>query len=193
MSSNGARDVTRMLQDWDHGDPHALENLLPVVYAEIHRLARRYVNRGVRHSLQATELIDEAFVRLVDLRGMGWRDRGHFYAIVARTMRNIIVDRARKSLAEKRGGGRENLVFDEGLDVDSSREARQLVALDDALSTLFEVEPELGRFVELRYFMGLSVEETAEVLGVSNATVKRGWSTAKSWLRRELLAESADE
>ena len=184
------QDVTRLLRDWAGGDREALDQLVPLVYSELKRLARHHLRRGgPNRSLQTTALINEAFVRLIDQEGIGWQNRAHFFGIAARTMRNILVDHARRAFAQKRGGGENDLLFDEELTALNQERGWDLLALDDALSALSEVDPELSRLVELRFFGGLSVEEAAEVLGVSPATVKRSWRTAKLWLRHELDRE----
>ncbi len=187
LSDTSAGDVTQLLRDWAEGDREALDRLVPLVYSELRRLSRHYLNRGRFHaSLQTTALINEAFVRLIDQNGIGWENRAHFFGIAARTMRNILVDHARKRHAQKRGRGEDPLLFDERLADVNQEKGVELVALDDALTGLSEIDPELSRLVELRFFGGLTVRETAVVLGVSPATVKRSWRTAKIWLHQEL-------
>lgn len=183
----GAPGVTQLLRDWGNGDRTALDRLVPLVYAELRRLSRHYLRRGSGPpSLQTTALINEAFLRLIDQDGISWESRAHFFGIAARTMRNILVDHARRNVAAKRGGGRSDLLFDEALYTVNADQGWELLALDDALEGLAEIDPDLSRLVELRFFAGLTVAETAEVLGVSEATVKRGWRTAQLWLRREI-------
>jgi RNA polymerase sigma-70 factor (ECF subfamily) len=187
LGEGSAGNVTQLLKEWADGDREALDRLVPLVYSELRRLSRHYLNRGRFHaSLQTTALINEAFVRLIDQNGIGWENRAHFFGIAARTMRNILVDHARKRHAQKRGRSEDQLLFDERVPGVNPEKGVGLVALDDALASLSEVDPELSRLVELRFFGGLTVRETAVVLGVSPATVKRGWRTAKIWLHREL-------
>ena len=185
-------DVTGLLVAWGAGDEAALERLIPVVYAELHRIARRYmVGERAGHSLQATALVNEAYVRLVDLRHVNWQDRAHFLAMSARLMRRVLVDCARSKAYQKRGGGAVRVTFDEGLPV--TQEADQdLVALDAALQALATVDERKSRVVELRFFGGLSVEETATALKVSPETVMRDWKLAKAWLLRELKDSGGD-
>jgi RNA polymerase sigma factor (TIGR02999 family) len=181
--------VTALLVSWGAGDESALSQLIPLVHGELRRLARRLM-RGERdgHTLQTTALVNEAYMRLVDLSRVRWQDRAHFFAISARLMRRILVDHARSRKYIKRGGGTRQIVFDEALVLPHER-AADLVALDDALEALAAVDPRKSQVVELRYFGGLSVEETAESLGVSGETVMRDWRLAKAWLLRELSRE----
>lgn len=179
-------DVTRLLLAWREGDGAALEQLLPQVEQELRRLARHYM-RGERegHSLQATALVNEAYLRLIDVRQVNWQSRSHFVAMAARVMRRVLVDSARAKRYQKRGGGAVKVTFDEGLPVVEER-SLDLVALDEALEALGREDPRKVRVIEMRYFGGLSVEETAEALGVSGDTVMRDWRLAKAWLRREM-------
>ena len=186
MSESPPGNVTQLLRDWGQGNREALEQLVPLVYSELRRLSRRYLRRSLDPSLQTTALINEAFVRLIDQDGITWENRAHFFGIAARTMRNIVVDHARRALAEKRGRGHRPLLFDEEIYTVNVEKGWAVLALDEALADLTAVDAELGRLVELRFFGGLTVEETAEVLGVSPATVKRSWRTAKIWLHRAL-------
>lgn len=188
MTETSAGNVTQLLREWRGGDRDALDRLVPLVYAELRRLSRHYLRRGggLNQSLQTTAVINEAFVRLIDQDGIDWENRAHFFGIAARTMRNILVDHARRRGAQKRGRGEPQLRFDERFAAVNPERGLPLVALDDALSSLSELDPELGRLVELRFFGGLTVPETAIVLGVSPATVKRSWRTARIWLHREL-------
>jgi RNA polymerase sigma-70 factor (ECF subfamily) len=181
-------DVTGLLLAWREGDDQALGRLLPVVERELHRLARHYM-RGERagNSLQATDLVNEAYLRLVDARRVNWQSRAHFVAMAARAMRRVLVDAARAKQYQKRGGDAVRVTFDEGLQAASER-GRDLVALDAALEALTVLDPRKAKVIELRYFGGLSVDETAEVLSVSPDTVMRDWRLAKAWLRRELEA-----
>ena len=182
--SSGA--VTELLRAWADGDDGALERLTPLVEAELRRLARGYMARERRdHTLQPTALVNEAFLRLTEARRIRWQDRAHFLGISARLMRRVLVDHARSKAYLKRGGGAERVTLVEGL-VTSPEPALDVVALDRALDALAAADARKGRVIELRYFGGLSVEETAEVLHVSADTVKRDWRLAKLWLLREL-------
>jgi RNA polymerase sigma factor (TIGR02999 family) len=186
MSSPPAHDVTQLLRAWSGGDQQALEKLTPLVYDELHRRARHYVGRErPGHTIQTTALINEVYLRLVDFRGVTWQDRAHFLAVCARMMRRILTDFARARHYQKRGGEAQQVTFDEQLVV-SGRPTADLVALDDALKGLAGVDERKSQVVELRFFGGLSVQETAEVLKVSEETVKRDWRLAKLWLLREM-------
>ena len=188
---SGSSHISRLLRAWSDGDQTALQRLTPLVYRELHRLARRYMQRErCGHSLQATALVNEAYLRLVDYERMQWQDRAHFFAVSAQLMRRILVERARRRNV-KRGGGVQRVSFDEAVAVSSER-APDLVALDDAINSLARLDPRKARVVEMRFFGGLSAEETAEVLKVSPITVRRDWSTAKSWLYRELTGGAGD-
>jgi RNA polymerase sigma factor (TIGR02999 family) len=184
-------DITALLEAWREGDQTALEKLTPIVYKELHRLAGRYM-RGERpgHSLQTTDLVNEAYMRLVDYKRMHWQNRAHFFAVSAQLIRRILVDHARRRNL-KRGAGIRHVSLDEVAVAGGGRSA-DLVALDDAMKALAQVDPRKERVVEMRFFGGLSVEETAEVLKVSTVTVMRDWSTAKAWLYRELSARKSD-
>ena len=178
--------VTRLLLAWGGGDEGALEQLIPLVHAELRRLARRQMGRErLGHMLQPTALVNEAYLRLVDIRQIHWQDRAHFFAMAARSMRRILVEFARSRLYQKRGGGAQPLTLDVSLVVGTER-GKDLVALDDALQDLAQVYPRAGQVVELRFFGGLSLDQTAEVLKVSPATAQRDWKLAKVWLLREL-------
>ena len=178
--------VTELLRAWGDGDDGALERLTPLVEAELRRLARGYMRRERRdHTLQATALVNEAFLRLTDARNIRWQDRAHFLGISARLMRRVLVDYARSRGYHKRGGSLQRVTLNEGL-VTSPEPSLDVVALDRALETLAAVDARKSRMIELRFFGGLSVEETAEVLRVSPDTVKRDWRLAKLWLLREL-------
>ena len=178
-------EVSGLLRAWGDGDRDALDRLTPVVYDELRRLARRYM-RGERpgHSLQTTALVNEAYMRLVDYKSMQLQNRAHFFAVSAQLMRRILVEQARRHNL-KRGGGVQHVSLEETAIVDDDRPA-DLVALDDAMNALARIDPRKVQVVEMRFFGGLSVEETAEVLKVSPVTVMRDWSTAKAWLYREL-------
>jgi RNA polymerase sigma-70 factor (ECF subfamily) len=176
------QDVTRLLVRLTDGDRGVLDELLPVVYGELRKLASSYLRRErVGHTLQPTALVHEAYMRLVDQTQVQWQNRAHFFGVAAQMMRRILVDHARAHEAEKRGGEFQKLSLDENIDVSGERDVN-LVALDDALNLLAEIDPQKMKVVELRFFGGLSVEETAEVLGVSAPTVKRQWRMAKAWL-----------
>jgi RNA polymerase sigma-70 factor (ECF subfamily) len=183
--------VCELLRAWTDGDTSALERLTPIVYDELHRLARRHM-RGERpgHSLQTTALVNEAYMRLVDYTRMQWQDRAHFFAVSAQLMRRILVEHARRHNL-KRGGGVPHVSLDEAALVGGDR-AADLVALDDAMSTLAQLDRRKSQVVEMRFFGGLNVDETADVLKVSAATVMRDWSTAKAWLYRELAGGTRD-
>jgi RNA polymerase sigma factor (TIGR02999 family) len=180
------RNITHLLKEWSEGDQQALDELTPLVYEELRQQAARYLRKErPNHSLQATALINEAFLRLIDVKDVQWQNRAHFFAIAANLMRRILVDHARRRDAEKRGGSQVCLTLDEELawanepDVD-------LLAIDEALDRLAIIDEQQARIVELRFFSGLTVEETATALGVSPKTVKRDWSVARAWLKREI-------
>jgi len=179
-------DVTQLLLEWSNGDQSALDKLVPVVDRELRRLAHHYMSRErAGHTLQTTALVNEAFVRLVNRKSVQWQNRAHFFGIAAQLMRTILVDHARSHACAKRGGGAGKLELDEALAV-SQQKAAEVIALDDALNALALIDPQQSRIVELRFFGGLTVEEAAEVLHISPATIKREWSSAKAWLYREL-------
>ncbi len=186
MAASTSHAVTELLLAWSQGEGAALDKLVPLVYAELRRIAHRYLNRERRgHTLQTAELVNEAYLRLIDASRVRWQDRAHFFAISAQLMRRILVDFARSRRYVKRWGGLQRTSFDEALVVSPARSG-DLVALDDALETLGAKDDRKSRVVELRFFGGLSVEETAEVLKVSPDTVHRDWRFAKAWLAREL-------
>jgi RNA polymerase sigma factor (TIGR02999 family) len=186
MTPSASHQVTQLLRAWSEGDERALDKLLPLVDAELRRLARAYMGRERRgHTLQTTALVNEAFVRLVDARGLRWQDRAHFLGIAARLMRRVLVDHARARDSQKRGGGAHRVSLEDGMAVLSAPDV-DVIALDRALDALAAVDPRKSRVVELRFFGGLSVEETAEVLHVSTDTIKRDWRLAKLWLLHEL-------
>jgi RNA polymerase sigma-70 factor (ECF subfamily) len=185
--------VTRLLKAWSRGEDAAMDRLLPIVHRELHRLARRYMfGERVGHTLQTTALVNEAYLRLVNAREVNWQNRAHFFALSAQLMRRILVDSARARRDQKRGGGNPKITLDEGL-VGAQQKGEDLVALDDALKTFAQVDPRKSRVVELRFFGGLSLEETAEVLQVHPNTVLRDWRLAKMWLKRELSKEEAND
>jgi RNA polymerase sigma factor (TIGR02999 family) len=184
--SKSGVNVTALLLAWSAGDEKVLDQLLPVVHAELKRIARRYMRRERHgHTLQPTALVNEAFLRLVDVRGVRWQDRAHFFALAAQMMRRILVNYALAKGAGKRGGAGLQVTLDEAMIVSPERDS-QLVELDEALQSLAKVDARKAQVVELRFFGGLSVEETAAVLKVSPQTVLRDWSLSKTWLAREL-------
>lgn len=186
-------DVTRLLLAWGTGDEAALERLVPIVHGELRRIARRCMaGERAGHSLQATALVNEAYLRLVDVQHVNWQNRAHFLAMAARLMRRVLVDHARSKAYQRRGGGAVRVTFAEELPV-VAEAGHDLVALDDALQGLAKVDERKSKVIELRFFGGLSVEETASVLKVSPETVMRDWKLAKAWLLRELRAGSANE
>lgn len=179
-------EVTELLVKWSEGDSEALEKLLPIVYAELRRIADNYLRREHSgHTLQTTALIHEAYLRLVKAQGLEWQNREQFFGIAANLMRRILVDHARTANAAKRGGSKPNLPLDEALTT-SGEQDENLLLLDEALNKLATIDSQAARIVELRYFAGLTIEETAEVLKTSPMTVKREWATARAWLHREI-------
>jgi RNA polymerase sigma factor (TIGR02999 family) len=192
VGESKVEEVSGLLRAWSKGDESALDRLTPIVYAELHRLARRYMNRErPNHSLQATALVNEAYIRLVDYTRMQWQNRAHFFAVAAGLMRRILVEYARRHNL-KRGAGVPHVALNEGAIASDDRSA-DLVALDDAMNALARIDPRKVQVVEMRFFGGLTAEETAEVLKVSLVTVRRDWSTAKVWLYRELTGGAANE
>jgi len=186
MTTISPHEVTRLLQQWRDGDQSALDRLMPLVYDELRRRAKQYMRRERSdHTLQPTALVHEAYLRLVELEGIQWQDRAHFFAIAARLMRRILVDYARRHDAARRGGHECKVSLEEAATL-SDGQVADLVALDDALTSLAANDPTKSRIVELRLFGGLSVHEMAEVLSVSPATVRREWRMAKAWLYREI-------
>lgn len=182
--------VTELLVAWGHGDEEALNRMIPLVHRELHQIAERCMaGERAEHSLQPTALVNEAYLRLVDVNRMNWQNRAHFLAMAARLMRRILVDHARSKRSDKRGGGAATITLDDALVVSNDRGA-DLLALDEALDALARVDERKSRMIELRFFGGLSVEETASVLQVSADTVKRDWRLAKAWLLRELHGEA---
>jgi len=180
-------DVTILLNAWSDGKQDALDELMPLVYQELRKLARSYLRaERPEHTLQPTALVNEAYLRLGDQKNVRWQNRRHFYGIAAQLMRRILVDHARKRQSEKRGGGEALIPFEEAKGVPVK--ARDLVALDDALKDFATIDPRSAKIVELRQFGGLSIDETADVLEISPATVKRDWTLAKAWLRRATLS-----
>ena len=192
MATASTHQVTELLLAWREGEEHALDQLVPLVHQELRRLAHRHM-RGERHrvTLQTTALVNEAYVRLVDSRNVKWQNRAHFLAISSQLMRRILVDMARSRRSQKRGGEAEQISLDEGMVV-STEPGKDLIALDEALKALTEMDERKGKVVEMRFFGGLSAKETAEVLGVSEDTVLRDWRLSKAWLLRELSGEEAE-
>ena len=189
MSEFVSQQVTKLLSAWRGGDEIAQDRLFKVVYSDLRRLAHRYMaNERPGQTLQTTALVHEAYLRLVDINQVQWQDRTHFFAIAARVMRRILVDSARARNYQKRGGNAESITLNEALLV-TSRQSPDLVALDDALTALAEVDPRKSQVVELRFFGGLNTEEIAEILSVSSDTVLRDWKTAKVWLLREIRSK----
>lgn len=176
-----------MLREWKSGDSEAANRLLPLVYDQLHRQAARYLRREDQdHTLQTTALIHEAYLKLVDQRDVEWQNRAHFFAVAAQAMRRILVDHARTKKREKRGGGGEKLPLESALEVGVDERSLDLLALDEALNRLAQFDERQVRVVELRFFSGLSLEETAEALNISRATAAREWNVARAWLHREL-------
>jgi RNA polymerase sigma factor (TIGR02999 family) len=189
-------EVTALLKAWGGGDPIALERLAPMISHELRKVARHYMrNEREGHTLQPTALVNEVWVRLVDTTNVDWRDRSHFFAAAAQMMRRILVDSARARRSGKRGGPLPRVNLDDAARMEGigSEQDRELVALDDAMNLLAQVDPRKVRMIELRYFAGLSVEETAEVLKISPRSVKRDWTFARVWLSRELRRGAAAE
>lgn len=186
MQTASPKEITRLLVAWGEGDESALAGLTPLVYEELHRLAHHYMGRErPGHTLQTSALVNEAYVRLIDWKNVQWQSRAHFFAVSAQLMRRILVDFARARGYAKRGGGAPAVTLDEAALVSDSK-GSDIVALDEALVSLDELDARQSRVVELRFFGGLSIEETAEVLKVSPGTVRRDWSLARAWLHREL-------
>ncbi|MFN0120470.1 MAG: sigma-70 family RNA polymerase sigma factor [Blastocatellia bacterium] len=189
---SGASGVTGLLKAWRGGNEQALEQLMPLVYQELHRQADRYLRRErPGHMMQATALVNEAFLRLVDCDTIDWQNRAHFFAISAQMMRRILVDMARAQQYSKRGGGARQVSLTAAEGISAGGKTPDLIALDDALNELAALNPRQCRVVELRFFAGLSLEETAEVLQVSVGTVRRDWSLAQAWLFSQLNRETA--
>jgi len=186
MPENPRGDVTQLLAQWSGGDRAALDQLVPAVYAELRRMAARYLRQErPQHTLQPTALVNEAFVKLIDQREVRWQNRAHFFGVAAQLMRRILVDHARERAAAKRGGGLHQVPLDDSLALGASNQV-DILAIDGALHRLGAIDPDQVRLVELRFFGGLTIEETAEVLGWSTGTVKREWNVAKAWLQRDL-------
>jgi RNA polymerase sigma factor (TIGR02999 family) len=186
MESDASSQVTYLLSRWREGNQEALDSLMPLVYDELRRLARHYLQQEhPGHTLQSTALVHEAYMRLAGHHPSGWESRAHFFGVAARLMRQILVDHARSHAAAKRGENPLKLTLTEGL-LAAKQADLDLVALDDALNTLAQLSPQQSQIIELRFFSGLSIEDTAEVMGISPATVKRNWTMARAWLFREM-------
>lgn len=184
--------ITQLLVQWRDGDKAALDKLIPIVEKELRRLASYYMRQQrPGHTLQTSALVNEAYLRLIDYKNMNWQNRAHFFAMAAQAMRRVLVHHARSRNYAKRGGGALNVTLDETVVVGQHR-AAELIALDDALTDLGKIDSRMSRVVELRYFGGMSVEETAAALGISAITVKREWKAAKGWLLRELSNRGSD-
>ena len=190
-ASSADTDVSALLRAWSDGDQDALQALTPIVYEELHRLARHYMRRERSgHSLQATALVNEAYMRLADYTRMQWQDRAHFFAVSAQVMRRILVDHARKRRSEKRGGDHERVTLS-GVDVASGGDMVDVLAVDAALTELSGARPRLAQLVSLRCFAGMSIEEAAEALDISPATAKRDWAFARAWLAERMGQDGA--
>jgi RNA polymerase sigma-70 factor (ECF subfamily) len=193
MTKPSPHEVTQLLQAWSDGNQEALDKLAPFVYEELHRLARHYMSgERLGHTLQTTELVDEAYVRLIDWKNVRWQNRAHFFGVAAQMMRRILVDAARSRRYAKHGGGAFRVSLSEAAHISPERGA-DLIALDEALQSLAAIDSRKARIVELRFFGGLSVDETAEVLKISARTVMREWSLAQAWLYRELSGAMIDD
>ncbi len=190
--TRSAASVTRLLQEWQGGSRDAFDRLIPIVYEELHTLASRQLAREWRHDrLRTTAVVNEAYVKLFGQSQIDWQNRGHFFAIAARAMRQIIVDHVRRELRERHGGGTIHVAMEDAVaTADATVDIVDALALDRALKKLEQLDPAQGRVVELRFFGGLTIEETAAALGVSPVTVKREWALAKGWLHRELSTET---
>ena len=185
--------VNRLLADWAEGNQQALEELLPLIYNELRRLAHNFLYRERRgHTLQTTALVHEAYLKLIDQKTDRWQNRAHFFAIAAQAMRRILIDSARRHTAQKRGGSREKISLDDAPEL-SLEPDNNLLALDEALKRLHEIDPQQSSIVELRYFGGLTIDETAEVTKISPASVKREWTMARAWLHQELSEGTRNE
>lgn len=193
MKSTSIKEVTQLLRAWTRGEEGAKEELYQMVYDELHRLAHRYMSReNPGNMLQTTALVNEAYLKLADTKNLNWQDRAHFFAVSANIMRHILVDQARAARAERRGGDAQQVGLEDVIEVPQAAH-KDVLALNDALNQLAEVDGRKSKVVELRYFGGLSVEETAEVLKVSADTVMRDWRLAKAWLLRELNGDNSHE
>ena len=190
MLEQPPQDITNLLRSWSEGDPCALDQLTPLVFRELHRLAVRYVGRErADHTLQATGLVNEAYIRLIDWPNVEWKNRQHFFGVSAQVMRHILVDYARSRLYSKRGGGARAVSLEEAPDLSDNSSLASLLDVDRALGRLAALDPRSAQVVELRYFGGFTVEETAKIVGLSTITVIRSWNFARAWLLRELYGD----
>ena len=188
MSQRQLPEITRILKSWSGGNREAVDDLMPLVYDELHKVAQQYLRRQrTDHTLQPTALVNEAYLKLIDISDVEWQDRAHFFAFASQVMRHILVDYARGQAREKRGGGAQKLSLDEAISYSKETEV-DLLALDEALSELATIDEKQGKIVELRFFGGLTVEETGVVMRISPATVKREWRIAKAWLFKRMKA-----
>ncbi|MFN2502137.1 MAG: sigma-70 family RNA polymerase sigma factor [Pyrinomonadaceae bacterium] len=186
--SSAPQEITQLLLSWSKGNHAALQDLMPLVYPELRKVARRYMRRErEEHTLQTSALINEAYLRLVDQQAVEWQDRGHFFAMATQVMRHILIDHARRATYEKRGGRAQHLPLDDAAIVRQEK-AADLIALDEALTNLARFDPRKSKIVELRFFGGLTVEETAEAMDLSPVTIMREWRAAKAWLHSEITA-----
>lgn len=193
MPPMSPQEITELLEAWGKGDRSALDKLFPIVHAELRRIAQRQMNQERDgHTLQATALVNEAYLRLAGQQGFEWHNRAHFFAVSAQVMRHVLIDYARAHARDKRGGGMIQVDLDDA-DVIAGQPAEHYIALDEALCFLEQVDPQKGRIVELRYFGGLSIEETAELLDISPRTVRREWQRSKAWLYRLITEGTTDE
>lgn len=193
MPTLSQQEVTQLLAAWGDGDLSALDKLFPLVHAELRRIAGRQMSHErPGHTLQATALVNEAYLKLAGQEGLEWQNRSHFFAVCAQVMRHILIDHARAHARDKRGGGAVQVPLEDAVLI-NGQPPEQLLALDEALKTLEHVDPQKGKLVELRYFGGLSIEETADVLNISPRTVRREWRRSKAWLYRMITEGSADE
>jgi RNA polymerase sigma factor (TIGR02999 family) len=191
MGVPAKHEVTQLLSRWTGGDREALDALVPVVYGELRRMAARYLrHERLQHTLQPTALVHEAFLKLIDQREVRWQNRAHFFGVAAQLMRRVLVDYARERAASKRGGGNNHVPLDDALAIGASSQI-DIITVDNALHRLAAIDPDQVRLVELRFFAGLTIDETAEVLGWSSGSVKREWTVAKAWLQRELSGRTA--
>src|SRR5437588_1012449 len=189
VMKSSSHEVTQLLTDWGNGNQAAADKLMPLVYEELRRLAHQYMNKErPGHTLQTSGLVNEAYLRIIDQSQVHWQNRAHFFGIAAQMMRRILVDYARNRQYAKRGGGARQVSLDEAMIVSEERSA-EVIALDDALKGLTQFDPRKSQIVELRFFGGLSIEETAEILKVSPGTVMRDWTLAKAWLRKQMVAD----
>lgn len=193
MATLSQKDITGLLLDWGSGDKAALDKLIPLVYQELRRIARKYMQRErAGNTLQTSALINEAYIRLVDYKRTRWQDRAHFFAVASQAMRRILVERARRRGRQKRGGATQRVSLDEAADLAAER-VGAIVALDQALTDLYDIAPRKAQVVEMRYFGGLNNDEIGEVLGVSPPTVQREWRAARAWLYRAISEGIGDE